>query len=215
MLPKHIDKAQSDYAEMISMSDKKNGPWIVHDTKVGFENPWIKVEASKVTHPDGSPGTYGVVRFANLACGVLPIDDEGYTWLVGQHRFPFDAYSWELPEGGGQKGIDPQVSTARELEEETGFKAAHYLPLGQWELSNSVCDEIAYGFLAWGLTPGVAQPEPSEALTLERVPFAELVRRVRSGDITDAFTHLMVMSALDMARRGEVPQSLAAHMLIK
>jgi len=49
------------------MSNKQNGPWTVHTTELGFENPWIRVEASDVTHPDGSPGTYGVVRFANIA----------------------------------------------------------------------------------------------------------------------------------------------------
>ena len=191
------------------MTDKKNGPWTVHSTALSFENPWLRVETSEVSHPDGSPGIYGVVRYANLACGVLPIDDEGHTWLVGQHRFPFDEYSWELPEGGGQQGIDPQVSTLRELEEETGWTAAHMLELGTWRLSNSVTDEVAYGYLAWGLSFVGASPEPSEALTVVRVPFAELLARVRSGEIMDAFTHLMVMSAVDMARQGKVPEKIA------
>ena len=194
------------------MTDKKNGPWTVHSTRLGFENPWLRVETSKVSHPDGSPGIYGVVRFANIACGVLPIDDEGHTWLVGQHRFPFDDYSWELPEGGGQQGIDPKASTARELKEETGLTADHYVQLGKWHLSNSVTDEVAYGYLAWGLRAGEAAPEPSEALSVERVPFAELLARVRSGEITDAFTHLMVMSAVDMARRGDVPEHIAGFL---
>ncbi|MEO9969468.1 MAG: NUDIX hydrolase [Hyphomonadaceae bacterium] len=194
------------------MTKMRNGPWMVHDTEMSFENPWLKVESSNITHPDGSAGTYGVVRFANIACGVLPIDDEGHTWLVGQHRFPFDSYSWELPEGGGPIGIDPQVSTARELQEETGLVASEYMPLGRWHLSNSVSDEVAFGYLAWGLTLGEAAPEPSEALDIRRVPVFELIERVRSGAITDAFTHLMVMSALDMARRGEVPEHIAGFL---
>ncbi len=194
-------------------ADKKNGPWTVHNTEVGFENPWLRVETSQITHPDGSAGTYGVARFANLACGVLPIDDEGHTWLVGQHRFPFNAYSWELPEGGGARDVDPIVSTARELEEETGLIAAHYAPLGQWHLSNSVSDEVAYGYVAWELTMGKAAPEPSEALSVRRVPIAEIVKQVRAGEVTDAFTHLMVMSALDMARRHELPDTVARWLI--
>ncbi len=196
------------------MADERNGPWVVHDTRTGFENSWIRVEDSRVTHPGGSPGTYGVVRFANIACGVLPIDDEGHTWLVGQHRFAVDAYSWELPEGGGAQERSPQASAARELKEETGFEAAHYQGLGKWYLSNSVTDEVAYGFLAWGLKAGEAAPEASEALAVKRVPFAKLVAMVRAGEITDAFTHLMVMSALDMARRGEVSSRLMPHLFV-
>ncbi|MEM8636122.1 MAG: NUDIX hydrolase [Pseudomonadota bacterium] len=195
------------------MTKKTVGPWIVHNTRTNHENPWLRLETSDVTHPDGSPGIYGVVRIANIATGVLPIDSEGYTWLVGQHRFPFDAYSWELPEGGGKMGVDPQVSAARELKEETGLDALNYLLLGEWQLSNSVTDEVAYGYLAWDLTPGSAAPEPSEALSVERVPFSNVVERLRAGDITDAFTHLMVFAAIDKARQGHLPKDISAHLL--
>ena len=195
------------------MSDDKIGPWVVHETQTGFENPWIKIESSKVTQPDGSPGTYGVVRFANLATGVLPIDEQGCTWLVGQHRFPFDAYSWELPEGGGAKGVDPVTSVARELKEETGLTAAHYQKLGEWQLSNSVTDEVAHGYIAWELNEGVSAPEASEELSVIRVPFEELARRVRAGEIKDALTHLLVMTALDQAREGQLPGHISALIL--
>ncbi|GGB76630.1 MULTISPECIES: NUDIX domain-containing protein [Henriciella] len=192
---------------------ERNGPWRVHSTDVSHENPWIRVETSKVTHPNGEPGIYGVVRFANYATGVLPVDDEGHTWLVGQHRFTFNAYSWELPEGGGAKGVDPLVSAARELEEEAGLRAAHWLALGKWDLSNSVSDERAFGYLAWGLSAGEAAPEPSEDLALERVPVSTLIERCLSGEITDSFTHLMVFTALERARRGELPAEIANLLL--
>jgi len=191
------------------MKDRKNGPWTIHDTTLDFQNPWIGIERSRITHPDGSAGTYGVVRYTNVACGVLPIDSDGYTWLVGQHRFPLDDYSWELPEGGGAKTDDPLKATARELKEETGLVASSYMPLGRWHLSNSVSDEVAFGFLAWDLEEGEASPDPSEDLQVKRVPIGELVAQVRSGDITDAFTHLMVMSAIDMAHTGQLPDEIA------
>ncbi|MGB3625264.1 MAG: NUDIX hydrolase [Henriciella sp.] len=191
----------------------RNGPWRVHSTETSFANPWIRIETSRVTHPGGADGIYGVVRYANLATGVLPLDEEGHTWLVGQHRFPFDAYSWELPEGGGRKGVSPQASAARELEEEAGLIADHWLEIGQWHLSNSVSDEVAFGYVAWGLSPGKAEPESSEDLTLERVPFGELVRRCLSGEIADAFTHLMVFAARERARRGELPAEVARFLV--
>lgn len=189
---------------------RRNGPWTVHETALSYENPWIRVETSKVAHPDGSPGIYGVVRYANFAIGVLPIDESGHTWIVGQHRFPFDAYSWELPEGGGPKAEDPLDAAKRELAEETGLRAENWQALGRWDVSNSVSDEKAIGYLAWGLREGEAQPEPSEALTVKRVSFPDLVGMCLDGEITDAFTHLMVFAALERARRGELPEEIGS-----
>ena len=186
-----------------------NGPWLVHRTELSFHNPWIRVETSEITHPNGEPGIYGVVRYENYATGVLPLDEEGCTWLVGQHRFPFDAYSWELPEGGGRKDVDPQQSAARELEEETGLRAAHWHGLGEWHLSNSVSDERAFGYLAWGLSEGKRAPESSEDLKLERVAFPDLLARCLSGEIRDAFTVLMVLAAREQARAGRLPDVVA------
>ena len=191
----------------------KIGPWTVHTTELSYENPWIRVETSTVAHPDGSPGIYCVVRYANLAIGVLPIDESGHTWLVGQHRFPFDAYSWELPEGGGPRAEDPLDAARRELAEETGLRAGNWQVLGRWDVSNSVSDETAIGYLAWGLTEGEAQPEPSEALTLKRVFFPDLVSMCLDGEIGDAFTHLMVFAALERARRGDLPDETARLLL--
>lgn len=199
------------------MSDKptRNGPWQVHSTEVSFENPWVRVETSSVTHPNGDPGIYGVVRFANLAIGVLPIDDAGCTWLVGQHRFPFDAYSWELPEGGGRKTVDPLETARRELQEETGLSAYGWQEIGRWHLSNSVSDEQAIGYIAWGLTEGEATPEASEELDLRRVPVSDLAAMCLNGEITDSFTILMVLTALEKARRGDLPAALAQKFLAK
>ena len=84
--------------------------WIIKDSKVTYENPWIKVNHHDVVTPGGSAGIYGEVHFKNLAIGILPIDKEGYTWRVGQFRFPLNTYSWEIPEGGGPNGTDPLKS---------------------------------------------------------------------------------------------------------
>lgn len=188
---------------------KTNGPWTVRSTDVSYENPWIRVETSAVTHPDGSDGIYGVVRYANRAIGVLPIDGTGHTWLVGQHRFPFDAYSWELPEGGGPMADAPLDAARRELAEETGLTAENWHEVGRWHLSNSVSDEKAIGYIAWGLTEGEARPEPSEELSVRRVSFTKLVTMCLEGEISDGFTHLIVFAALGRAQRGELPDVVA------
>ena len=138
---------------------------------VGYENAWITVWHDEVSRPDGSPGIYGLVHFANLAAGVVALDDEDRIVLVGQHRYTLDAYSWEIPEGGVPAGEDPLDGAKRELREETGLEAERLDRAGTVELSNSVTDERAILYLATGLTHGQADPEPSEALGLRWVPF--------------------------------------------
>ncbi|MCY7409942.1 MAG: hypothetical protein LH473_06695, partial [Chitinophagales bacterium] len=82
------------------------GLWKINSTKQYYDNPWINVVEHQVTNPAGNPGIYAVVHFKNVAICVLPLDDDYNTWIVGQHRFPIDEYSWEIPEGGGAHDID-------------------------------------------------------------------------------------------------------------
>jgi len=195
------------------VSEKRVGPWRVLSEREVYRNPWIGVVDCDVLHPDGSPGQYGVVRFANRAIGVLPLFDDGTVMLVGQHRFPLDAYSWELPEGGGRLADDPLAAAARELEEETGLTAAVWLPLADFDLSNSVTDEAAACFLAAGLLEGTARPEPSEALSLRRIAFGELLHEVLTGRIRDSLTIVMTLAAHVRALRGELPDAISQAIL--
>lgn len=194
------------------MSDRKIGPWTVQNEKLVFSNPWISVEDHKVTHPDGSPGEYGVVRFKNIAVGVLPIDENGDVWLIGQHRYPHDRYSWELPEGGAPLSEPPLEAAKRELEEEAGICATQWHGIGGFDISNSVTDEKAVCFLAWDIRPGTVSPDPSEALTLKKVKFKDLLEMVISGEITDSLTIFMVLHAHVLALRGQAPAPISRYL---
>ncbi len=195
------------------MKERRVGPWTVRSERVAFDNPWITIVDHDVTHPDGSPGKYGVVRFKNRAIGVLPIDDHGNVWLVGQHRFPLDAYSWELPEGGGKLSDDPLAAAKRELAEETGLTARDWLTLASFDLSNSVTDEKAVCFLAAGLSEGASAPEPSEALEIRKASFAEVFEQVLKGEIRDSLTVIMMLAAHAKALRGELPEPISRAIL--
>ena len=134
-----------------NLIDRRN-PWQTHETREVYRNPWIQVTESEVTNPAGGPGIYGVVHFQSRAVGVIPVDDEGYTWLVGQYRYATGTYEWEIPEGGAFLD-EPTVDCAvRELREETGLVAKDYrLLLGDLQLSNSVSDEHACLYVATGI----------------------------------------------------------------
>jgi 8-oxo-dGTP pyrophosphatase MutT (NUDIX family) len=174
------------------------GPWLRHSRRTAYENPWITIWHDEVTRPDGVPGIYGIVHFANLAVGVLAIDHQDRVLLVGQHRYALDEYSWEIPEGGVPDGESALDGARRELREETGIDAAEWRELGRSHLSNSVSDELAILFLATGLTSGVATPDGTEALEVRWVPFDEVLAMTLDGRITDALTVLAVQRvALD------------------
>jgi 8-oxo-dGTP pyrophosphatase MutT (NUDIX family) len=174
------------------MDDKYSNPWQTLSSRVVYDNAWIRVRHDEVTRPDGQPGIYGVVQYKNKAIGVLPIDEEGYTYLVGQYRYTLDLYSWEIPEGGCVEGEAPIDAAKRELLEETGLVAYEWKLLGTAHLSNSVGDETAFFYLATHLALREAQPEGTEKLEMMRVPFAEALRRVREGEITDALSVLAI-----------------------
>lgn len=176
------------------MTIEKKGPWRVLARRDVYDNRWIRVIHHDVTTPAGEPGVYGKVHFKNLAVGVVPIDAEMHTYLVGQYRFTLEAYSWEIPEGGGAMGVDPLESAARELREETGLRAARWRKLLEADLSNSVSDERAFAFMAWDLTPGEAEPESTEDLAIRRVPLAEAFRMVAGGEIRDALSILSLQA---------------------
>jgi ADP-ribose pyrophosphatase len=182
------------------LKDEFANPWQTLSSREVYENAWIKVRHDEVRRPDGQPGIYGMVHFKNRAIGILPMDETGHTWLVGQYRYTLDEYSWEIPEGGCPQDEQPLAAAQRELLEETGLVAEAWQLLGRAHLSNSVSDEEAYYYLATGLTQQAAQPEGTEQLFVKRVAFSEAVHMVQAGEITDA---LSVIAILAYANRLE------------
>ena len=165
-------------------------PWTTLTTTVPYENPWIRIEHREVLNPAGNPGIYGLVRFKNHAIGIVPVDEEGYTWLVGQYRYALGSYEWEIPEGGCPVGTDPLATARRELKEETGLVADRWERLLDFHLSNSVTDEYGVAYLARGLRQEAAEPEETEELQLRRLPLAEAVAMTLDGRIRDALSIL-------------------------
>ena len=175
--------------------DTTENPWKTLSTKNVYDNPWINVREDKVINPGGGNGIYGVVSFKNKAIGIVPVDSEGYTYLVGQYRYTLNEYSWEIPEGGGPIGIESLESAKRELKEETGYSAKKWTNLGRIHTSNSVTDEEGFIFLAQELSEGESEPEETEDLRLKKVHLKEAVEMVMREEITDAIAIVGILKA--------------------
>jgi 8-oxo-dGTP pyrophosphatase MutT (NUDIX family) len=170
-------------------------PWQTLSTRETYANPWIRVREDQVLKPSGGPGIYGVVEYQNRAVGVLPIDEEDHTWLVGQWRYCHERYEWEIPEGGCPPSESTAETARRELLEETGILAAELEPLlSSIQLSNSTSNEVCDIFIARGLTFTQAQPEDTEQLTVLRLPLTEAIQMAHDGRIRDSISVLALLA---------------------
>jgi len=167
---------------------EKVGGWKTKQSTIVYENPWIKVSHDEVLTPNNTDGIYGVVHFKNTAIGVVPIDDEGNTWLVKQSRYTLNQYTWEIPEGGCPEGELPLNAAKRELEEEVGLKANDWQPLMTMHLSNSITDELCVVFTAKNLFAGKQALEATEDIEVEKLPLIEAIEMVKRGEITDGIS---------------------------
>lgn len=169
-------------------------PWITLSTREGYANPWIRVREDQVINPSGGRGIYGVVEYKNRAVGVIPVDDEGNTWLVGQWRYCHERYEWEIPEGGCPPGEEPAECARRELKEEAGISAAVIEPLLTGiQLSNSTTNEVCDIFIARELSFGESSPEETEQLMVKKLPLSEAIEMALDGRIRDSVSVLALL----------------------
>jgi len=162
--------------------------WKRLSSRTVFENDWMQVLEDHVINPGGGENLYGHVHFKNLAVAIVALDDAGNTWLVGQDRYTLNEYSWELPMGGAPLEEPPLEAAKRELQEETGIRAADWKELMRLHPSNSITDELGIAYVATGLSFGETQFEETEDLDIRKLPLSEAVDMVLDGKITDAIS---------------------------
>jgi ADP-ribose pyrophosphatase len=184
--------------------ETERNPWKTLKEETVYESAWIKVDKHEVINPAGNPGEYSVVHFKNIAIGIVVLDDELNTWIVGQYRYPLQAYSWEIPEGGGKIDVAPLESAKRELMEETGIMAEDWRLIQEMHLSNSVSDEKAMIYLARNLYFGASEPEETEELAVRKLPFEELYQMVLKGEVTDSMSVAGVLKVKILIDQGVI-----------
>ena len=185
-------------------NSERINPWKTLTKERVYDSPWIGLTKHEVLNPNGNPGSYSVVHFKNRAIGILPLDNDYNTWIVGQYRFPINQYSWEIPEGGGPWNVDPLDSAKRELQEETGISAVKWTMIQEMYLSNSASDEYCTLYIAQDLSFGQSEPEDNEQLEVRKLHFDVLYNMVESGEIKDSLTVAAVLKTKLLILEGKI-----------
>ena len=126
---------------------------------------------------------------------ILPVFDDGTVALVRQYRHPAVRYLLEAPAGTLEDGERPDGGAARELEEELGVTAGRMEKLSEFFVSPGFCEEKMWVFLATDLTEGAQRLEEDENLEVVRLPIADALEMITSGEIQDAKTIIALMLA--------------------
>lgn len=183
-------------------------PWRKVDGDDVFDSRFFRVRSDMVRYRGQPERPYASIRFKQIGALVVPIDDDGCTTLVGQYRYVVDKFTWEIPAGGGAINEPPLESAKKELLEETGYQAAHWLPLLTAHSNPGNTDEEGFGFVAWGLSAGVAPPSDDEMLVSRKLRFSEALQLALGGHI-GTFHSIALLLALDArAKRGDLPDGL-------
>ena len=164
------------------------------ERKMIYDGRVIKVSVDTVELPNGMRVPLEIVRHPGGAAAVA-VDDDHRVCLLRQYRHAAGGYIHELPAGKLEPGEPPEVTARRELVEEGAVHAAHWSGLGAYFSSPGVFTEVIHLYLATGLTPAKAAPEPDEVFQVEWWPLELAVRRAHDGELTDAKTVIGILRA--------------------
>jgi ADP-ribose pyrophosphatase len=173
-----------------------------------FEGRVIEVFRDTVrTRVDGvdREAVYDLVHHPGAAA-VVPLHADGTVSLLYQFRYALGREIWEIPAGTLEEGEPFLECASRELEEETGYRAAHWTELATFHPSPGFCDEELRVFLAEDLSEGSGGTEADEHLETARVPLTEALDWIEAGRIVDAKSIVGLLRARErLAAEGRWP----------
>lgn len=152
-----------------------------------FHGRVFDLRRDEVRYPNGLVAQLDIVQH-NGAVAMLPLDEEGRIHFVRQYRHAAGAELLELPAGTLEDGETPETCARRELREEIGMAANHWVRLGEFFLAPGYSTERIHLFLARELQPEALEPDEDEFLQLEPIPMEKAFELARSGEIRDAKT---------------------------
>jgi ADP-ribose pyrophosphatase len=136
----------------------------------------------------------------NGGAGTLAVFDDGTVALVRQWRYPLGRYSLEISAGRIEPGHSPAQTAERELEEEMGLRASEFIQLSEFQVAPGYSEERIWVYLARGLESCPQRLDDDEEIDIVRMPFAEALAKVRSGEIDDAKTIITLLLAAPLCK---------------
>lgn len=125
----------------------KKGPFEVLDSKVIYQNPWIKVREDSVKRPDGTNGIFGVVDYAP-GVHIMALDRDQKVCVIKEYMYAIERYDIMFPAGGIDEGETPLEAAKRELLEEIGYESKEWIDLGVVNPLTMIVSSPFYLFLA-------------------------------------------------------------------
>jgi ADP-ribose pyrophosphatase len=150
-----------------------------------YEGPVFGLRRDEVIEPDGLRARREVITHPGSVV-VLPVLPDGKIVMVRQYRHATRQYLWELVAGRKEPEETPKQGAARELLEETGYRAKRFKVFLDVFPTPGFLEERMYVVLAEGLTPGEAQPEDDEKIEVRAYSVNELKQMMKRGRLKDA-----------------------------
>jgi len=172
-----------------------------------WRSPWYNVRQDQLEAADGRAAVYTVVEKPG-AVWIVPVTASGEVVMIEQYRYPVDDWCLEVPAGGIEPGIAPEVMAARELAEEVGGQAATWLPIAQFYSLNGICDQVAHVYVALDVTLDRPRREATEHIALRLFPVAEALQMAAAGAISDGPSALALLLS-ERVLRASVPGAWA------
>ncbi len=170
-------------------------------TRRVYEGGVVSLDVDEVEEPGGVRATREVVRHRG-SVATLAVHDDGRVVLIRQYRYPVDQPVWELPAGRVDPGESALAGARRELEEETGLRAARVEPMGVFYTTPGFCDEVMHLFRATGLTQGPPRPEPDERIEVRSLSLDEARAMIGSGAIREGKTLVALLLERELRETG-------------
>ncbi len=180
-----------------------DNPWQTITSKLVYQNPWMKVYEDQVRLPNGNEGIYGFIE-GKPGVFIIALNEDGHVHLIESFRYPTQAWQWELPTGGVDKGHTPLEAAKQELAEELGMRAELWTPVNTFgPSSNAYMKDTEHVFIAEKLSPTKEKPEDFEAIRATKaVSIPELLAMIQRRELADGQSLAALMQFV--AQRGKL-----------